>query len=81
MICHEPSGLLFELTPGARFESEDAAPPDRLSAKSFVVGDQTKPVTPETREQLATEAVLMTLFFGRYLMPRDITPKEQTHAA
>jgi hypothetical protein len=81
IVCHEPSGLLFELVPGVQFQSEDAAPPDRLSAKSFVVGDQTRPVTPDVREQLASEAVLMTLFLGRYLVPRDITPKEQTHAA
>ncbi|MEA2992794.1 MAG: hypothetical protein QOD40_1714, partial [Alphaproteobacteria bacterium] len=69
------------LMPGARFGSEDAAPPDRLSAKPFVVGDDTTPVTPETREQLAAEAVLMILFLGRYLLPRDITSREQTHAA
>jgi hypothetical protein len=81
IVCHEPSGFLFELAPGARFTSEDAAPPDRLSARSFVVGDDAAPVTSEARDQLATEAVLMTLFFGRYLVPRDITRKEQTHAA
>jgi hypothetical protein len=81
IVCHEPSGLLFELMPGARFGSEDAAPPDRLFAKSFVVGGTTVPITPEVREQLAAEAVLMALFLGRYLVPRDITPKEQTHAA
>jgi hypothetical protein len=81
IVCHEPSGLLFELVPGARFGSEDAAPADRLSANSFVLGDQIKAVTPEIREQLATEAVLMTLFLGGYVMPRDIKPKEQTHAA
>jgi hypothetical protein len=67
--------------PGARFESEDMAPPDRLHAKSFVVGDATAPVTVDAHEQLGSEAVVMTLFLGRYVMPRDITPKEQTHAA
>jgi hypothetical protein len=80
IVCHEPSGLLFELVPGARFKSEDAAHPDRLSARSFVVGDDATPITSEAREQLVTEAVLMTLFFARYLVPRDITSREQTHA-
>jgi hypothetical protein len=81
IVCHEPSGLLFELVAGARFKSEDAAPADRLHARPFVVGDAAMPITSEAREQLVTEAVLMTLFFGRYLVPRDITPREQTHAA
>jgi hypothetical protein len=81
IVCHEPSGLLFELVPGARFGSEDEAPADRLSANSFGLGDHITPVTPEIREQLATEAVLMTLFLGRYIMPREFNPKEQTHAA
>lgn len=81
IVCHEPSGLLFELMPDAPFNSGGVASPDRLSARSYVVGGAAAPVTPEAREQLATEAVLMTLFLGRYLLPRDITPREQTHAA
>ena len=81
IVCHEPSGLLFEIMPGRGFTATDAAPPDRLCAKSFVLGSEATPPAADALEALSAEAVLMILFFDRYVVPRDVTPREQANAA